>query len=203
MRRPSRERPGTSSLVSRLTNRRQRRRRPLRRQGQLSGLESLEPRQVLAALPIISEVLASNDRVIDDVDGDDSDYIELYNAGDEDMSLNRFYLTDDPDDLQKWRLPDVMLPAGEYLVVFASNKDRNDPSQELHTNFRISANGEYLALVEPDGQTIADAYSPGIPRQVTDVSYGVPTGMKDTLLIGRGSAARVIVPTDGSLDPIE
>ena len=203
MRRPSSERPALFGLGSQLSKARHRRRSPLRRPGQLTGLESLEPRRVLTVLPIISEVLASNDRVIDDVDGDDSDYIELYNAGDEDMSLNRYYLTDNPGDLQKWRLPDVMLPAGEYLVVFASNKDRNDPGQELHTNFRVSASGEYLALVEPDGQTVAFAYSPGIPSQVTDVSYGVPTGMKDSTLIGRGSAARVLVPTDGSLDPIE
>ncbi len=104
-------------------------RRPSKRSWQRRGqVETLEGRQVLAAVPVISEVLASNDRTIDDVDGDDSDYIELYNAGDDDMSLNRWYLTDNPNDLQKWRFPDVPLKAGEFLVVFASNKDRNDPA---------------------------------------------------------------------------
>jgi hypothetical protein len=180
-----------------------RRRRRRGGSGHVPRLESLEARQVLAAMPIISELLASNDRVIEDVDGDDSDYIELYNAGDEDMSLNRYYLTDNPNDLQKWRLPDVPLPAGEYLLVFASNKDRNDPAGELHTNFALGATGEYLALVEPDGQTIAYEYSPGFPDQVTDVSYGVPTGIKTSTLVDRGAAARVRIPTDGSVDVTE
>ena len=169
----------------------------------LQGVESLEPRQVLAAIPIISEILALNDRTIQDEDGSDSDYIELYNAGDDDMSLNRFYLTDDPQDLQKWRFPDVSLDAGEYLVVFASNKDRNDPAGQLHTNFRLGANSGYLALVEPDGLTVAYAYAPGYPQQVQDVSYGIPTGIKRATLIEPGSAVRVLIPTDGSLDQTE
>ena len=88
----------------------QRRRNQRSRRGRFASVESLESRQVLSGIPIISEFLASNDRIIEDQDGDDSDYIELYNAGDEDMSLNRYYLTDDPNDLQKWRLPDVLLP---------------------------------------------------------------------------------------------
>ncbi|MCA9152297.1 MAG: lamin tail domain-containing protein, partial [Planctomycetales bacterium] len=169
----------------------------------LHGMELLEPRQVLAAVPIISEILALNDRTIQDQDGDDSDYIELYNAGEDDMSLNRFYLTDDPKDLQKWRFPDVQLNAGEYLVVFASNKDRNDPANELHTNFRLSSTSEYLALVEPDGVTVADALAPGYPQQVQDVSYGVPTGMERASIIGPGTTARVFVPTTGDLDQQE
>ena len=167
------------------------------------AIESLEARQVLTGLPVISEVLAANDRVIVDQDGDDSDFIELHNVGDSDMSLNRYYLTDDPDDLQKWRFPDVPLGAGEYLVVFASNKDRNDPNDELHTNFRISASGEYLAVVEPDGQTVAFEFSPGIPRQVQDVSYGIPTGIDYSTFIGPNAPGRVLIPTDGSLDPTE
>ncbi len=173
------------------------------RRSRLCQLEMLEARQVLDAMPIISEILASNDRVIVDQDGDDSDYIELYNAGDEDMSLNRYYLTDDPENLQKWRMPDVPLPAGEYLLVFASNKDRNDPAAELHTNFRLGSSGEYVALVEPDGQTVAFEYAPGYPDQVPDVSYGVPTGIKTSRLIDQGAAAHVLIPTDGSLDVTE
>ena len=112
------------------------------------GLETLEDRRVLTAVPVISEFLASNNSVLDDEDGDDSDWIELHNAGDTDMSLNRWYLTDDADNLRKWRFPEVNLDAGEYLIVFASGKDRDITDQELHTNFRLSSGGEYLSLVE-------------------------------------------------------
>ena len=40
----------------------------------------------------------------------------------------------------------TIAPRG-YLVVFASNKDRRIPGEELHTNFALSAGGEFLALV--------------------------------------------------------
>lgn len=173
------------------------------RRSRLSTVEALEERRVLAAMPVISEILASNDRTIDDQDGDDSDFIELYNAGDEDMSLNRYYLTDDPEDLQKWRFPDVDLAVGQYLVVFASGKDRNASDSELHTNFRLTTSGEYLALVEPDGQAVAYEYSPAFPQQVEDVSYGIPTGIGYTTLLSDGAAAAFTVPTDDLLEPTE
>ncbi len=174
-----------------------------RRSSNRLSLESLEARRVLASAPIISEFVARNDRSLDDQDGDDSDWIELHNPGDEDISLNRWYLTDNPADLRKWRIPDVTLGAGEYLVVFASGKDRDSAEDELHTNFQLSSDGEYLALVEPDGQTVVHQYTPTYPPQVTDVSYGIPTGVQNQTLVAEGAAAAVLVPTDGSLDIVE
>ncbi len=166
-------------------------------------VETLESRVVLSGNPIITEFLAVNDRVLYDQDGDDSDWIELHNAGDSNMSLDRWYLTDDAENLRKWRFPDVQLDAGSYLIVFASGKDRNDPANELHTNFRLDAAGEYLAIVEPDGQTIAFDLEPDVPPQVVDVSYGIPTGTEYSTLLSAGALARVMIPTDGSLDPTE
>ena len=65
----------------------------------------------------------------------------------------------------------TLLPGG-YLVVFASTKNRALPGSELHTNFSLSAGGEYLALVQPDGVTIATEFSTVYPPQRSDVSYG-------------------------------
>ena len=166
-------------------------------------LESLETRRLLAGVPILSEVLASNDRSLFDEDGEDSDYIEIANIGDEDMSLDRYYLTDDPENLRKWRFPDAPLPIGDFLIVFASNKDRNDPSSQLHTNFRLSSRGEYLALVEPDGETIASAFAPGLPQQVTDVSYGIPSATVNSTLLDRNSEARLLIPNNDAVDPVD
>ena len=67
----------------------------------------------------------------------------------------------------------MSLAPQERLVVWASNKDRSDSLSELYTNFKLSAGGEYLALIEPDGSTIANEFSPEFPPQFTDVSYGV------------------------------
>ena len=81
-------------------------------------------------------------------------------------------MTDDSGDLTKWAFPDVTVPAGSRLVVFASGKSRSDPGSELHTSFSLSAAGEYLALVDTDGRTSLLEFSPGFPKQFYGVAYG-------------------------------
>src|SRR5205807_9458249 len=98
-------------------------------------------------------------------------------------------------DLRKWRLPASNLPAGGYLVVFASGKDRQTPGAPLHTNFKLDAAGGYLALVSPDGATITSQSA--YPEQHTDVSYGIGREINPVPLIGRGTPVRVLVPTSG------
>src|SRR6185436_11680752 len=79
---------------------------------------------------------------------------------------------DNANNLTKWRFPATNLAGGGFLVVFASGNDRRIPGARLHTDFQLSASGEYLALVKPDGATIANEFSPVFPQQVPDVSYG-------------------------------
>jgi hypothetical protein len=88
------------------------------------AVEHLECRTLLAAQPIISEILASNNGIIQDEDGDYSDFIELYNRGDAAVNLGGWYLTDEAAELTKWRFPSVSLAPGQCLVVFASDKNR-------------------------------------------------------------------------------
>ncbi len=120
----------------------------------------------------ISEFLASNQSAGFDEDGDSSDWLEIYNGGTDPVDLGGWYLSDRADNLTKWSFPSVVINPDSYLVVFASGKDRRDPDGELHTNFKIGANGEYLGLIHSDGVTVADAYAPTFPPQFSDVSYG-------------------------------
>ncbi len=124
------------------------------------------------APPFISEFLAINDGGLEDGDGDASDWIEIFNPDLAPVSLNGWYLTDDPANLTKWQLPAVSVPGVGYLVVFASGKDRSTAGAELHTSFKLDGDGEYLALVMPDGTTVADAFSPAFPPQQPHVSHG-------------------------------
>ncbi|HQI26684.1 MAG TPA: lamin tail domain-containing protein [Sedimentisphaerales bacterium] len=155
-----------------------------------------------AAGPIITEFAASNDNGLTDFQGDSSDWIELHNPTEAVMSLEGWYLTDDLGDLTKWEIPEVSLGSGGYLIIFASGKNLRDPRGELHTNFSLQAEGESLALVEPDGQTIAFSYR-DYPPQLGDISYGLGGGavvaQTETVLISRGAAAKALIPTDGAL----
>ncbi len=122
---------------------------------------------------VISELLAVNDSVIADEDGDFVDWLELHNDGAEAVDVAGWYLTDNDGRPDKWGLPSLTLAPGGYLLVFASGKDRSGAGAELHTNFKLSGGGEYLALVRPDGLTVEHAYAPGFPEQRADVSYGL------------------------------
>jgi len=130
-----------------------------------------ESRQIL-----ITEFMALNSKTLADEDGDASDWIELYNPGDTSVNLSGWFLTDKADNLAKWEIPDITLGAGKYLLVFASEKKRSDPSKNLHTNFKLSGSGEFLAIVEPDGTTISCSFGEMFPAQQEDVSYGLYLG---------------------------
>ncbi|MGJ8642230.1 MAG: lamin tail domain-containing protein [Luteolibacter sp.] len=122
---------------------------------------------------VISEFLASNSGVsLLDEDNEASDWIEIRNTGASTESLAGYRLTDNVTDLAQWTFPAVDIPAGGYLVVFASSKDRAVSGSELHTNFKLSAGGEYLGLIDPLG-SVSYEYSPTFPIQEEDISYGI------------------------------
>ena len=128
---------------------------------------------------LISEFMASNKTTVSDEDGNFPDWIEIYNSSDIPIDVNGWYLTNDIYDLAKWELPSVQIADSDFLVVYASGKDRSDPANPLHTNFKLEKDGEYLALVRPD-MTIAHEYADyeynnefGYPQQYADMSYGI------------------------------
>src|SRR2546425_799491 len=114
---------------------------------------------------LISEFMALNNTTLKDQDGQYSDWIELYNSGPDTVNLNGWFLTDNATNLTNWRFPSTDLFAGSYLVVFASGKDRAVSGAQLHTDFKLDGDGEYLALVMPDRVTIASQFAPQFPRQ--------------------------------------
>ena len=148
------------------------------------------------ASAILSEIVASNADSLRDEDGDSSDWIEIHLPGSAcvpSIDLTGWYLTDNPDRLDKWQFPSVSLEAGGFLVVFASGKDRAVEGEELHTGFNLDSDGEYVALVAADGMSIVDEFSPSYPEQLTDVSYGPSQWQVE--LVGLRDQARYHVPT--------
>ncbi len=152
-----------------------------------------------AADVVIQEFMAANSGTLPDEDGDYPDWIEIANEGAVSQSLLNWCLTDSRSNPTKWRFPDVSLDPGEYLVIFASDKNRRVSGKNLHTNFKLSADGEYLALLEPDGKTIATEFAPSFPPQVSDVSFGFGRTLTTQTLIGDSDPAKALVPSNADL----
>jgi hypothetical protein len=157
---------------------------------------------VLSAAPAcaqsvyISEFMASNRDSIEDSDGESSDWIELFNASDSAVDLDGWYLSDDRSKLTMWRFPGITIGAGRFMVIFASDKDRRDPDDQLHTNFKLTSSGEYLALIRPDGISVEHEYFPSYPPQVNDVSYGLGMGSNETVLLDLGAPLKWKIPAN-------
>lgn len=145
----------------------------------------------------ITEFMAENDGTIEDEDGDTSDWIEIFNAGTNTVDLAGWYLTDSAS-RPGWRFPATNMPPNEFLVVYASGKNRRVPGAPLHTDFRLNDTGEYLALIKPDGVTVQSSYAPAYPLQVPGISYGTVVTLTPQTLLTAGAAAKFTVPVNGN-----
>ncbi len=116
---------------------------------------------------VINEFMTSNDETAADQDGEFDDWIELYNNGAQAIDLEGYVLTDNGADLEKFVFPaGTTIGANAYLIIWA---DGDIDQEGLHADFRLSAIGETLLLINASGNLI-DEVSYG--EQVTDVSYG-------------------------------
>ena len=135
---------------------------------------------------VINEFLASNTWT--NVDGRDywdySDWIEIYNSGTESVDLTNYSIADDINGSSRYYFGDgIELAAGEYLIVWADGNDKQPGNRDTlrlnidiprlirdhHTDFKLSTEGESLALYDSSGQVI-DSITFG--KQLADVSYG-------------------------------
>lgn len=143
----------------------------------------------------INEFLAANlsGLVDEDTPPEPQDWIEIWNYGASTVNLNGYSLTDDADDPGKWTFPSTNLAPGQFLVVFASEKDRRtitNAAQRFHTNFKLNSGGDYLALFNPESPRVAiTEFAPEFPEQRNNYSYGYDV---------TGTLKYFITPTPGA-----
>jgi hypothetical protein len=114
---------------------------------------------------VINELMTANQTTVADQDGEYDDWAELYNNSASSVNLAGWYLSDDPQLLNKWQFPNgVFLNPGAFLTIWV---DDDEDQAGLHASFNLSAGGEDLFLVRPD-LTIADQVVFG--AQAPDVS---------------------------------
>ncbi len=111
-----------------------------------------------AARPLVlNEFMASNNSFYPDAADEFEDWVELYHPGPSPFSIKTFYLTDNEAVPGKWRLPDSLMVKDGYRVFWA---DSDETQGQMHTNFKLSAEGEYLALYRKNGDdfSLCDRY---------------------------------------------
>nr|MBP9583249.1 lamin tail domain-containing protein [Ignavibacterium sp.] len=132
------------------------------------GIE-IKTQQIITNGIVINEFMTDNSTTIADPNGEFDDWIELYNPTANTFTLTGKYLTDKKDNLTKYQFtqPNLVLNPNEFLLIWC---DEQQEQQGIHTNFKLSAGGEFIALVDADGVTVIDSISFG--PQTTDISFG-------------------------------
>ena len=141
----------------------------------------------------INEFMAANSEGILDEDGDASDWIEIWNYGPTPVSLEGLTMTDDSESPDLWSFPAIHLDANDYLIVFASGKDRRFKENELHCNFELDRKGEFLSLnrfIDEEWVELSE-FKP-FPAQRRDISYG-SVGNENSI-----STAHFLTPSPGA-----
>ncbi|MGI6494742.1 MAG: lamin tail domain-containing protein [Kiritimatiellia bacterium] len=121
----------------------------------------------------INEIMASNGTTLLTADGDDSDWVELYNPNPVAVDLSGWRMTDDPSKKwSKWKeLPtDTVIPAEGYLIVWGDDYGYTGwTNGEVHVDIGFSADGEAVALARAEGDIVSQfSFGP----QIKDFSYG-------------------------------
>lgn len=141
----------------------------------------------------ITEWMASNSNTLADEDGQYSDWIELQNFGPTPVDLQGWKLSAVSANSKPWTLGSTNLAPGQFLVVFASGKNRSTPGLPFHTDFTLVADGDQLILLQPDGVTRASDIVFG--QQWKDRSQGISRVPANAPLVPANSPARLRVPT--------
>lgn len=88
-------------------------------------------------------------------------YIVLYNPNSEAVSTAGLYLTDKPENLQRWSIPAENIPAGEALLIVTDNNKTEQALHQLQANFSLKK-GETLTLSDAGGNILGSVPVPEI-----------------------------------------
>jgi hypothetical protein len=121
---------------------------------------------------VINEIMASNTKTIMDEENVYEDWIELYNNSNLEIDISGLYLTDEPKaNPTQWRIPaGTKLQAKSHLLIWCDSDPKDGP---YHTNFKLSKDGDTIAIFAKDGTTLIDQIVFG--KQGDDISYGRAT----------------------------
>ena len=153
--------------------------------------------------------MAKNENTVTDNAGEYDDWIELYNKGTESVDLSGYFMSDGDGELAKWQFPDgtSIAPDG-YLIVWADKDEDQSSADELHADFKLSADGEQIYLVNTDtviidnvlyAEQTEDSSFARLPNGTGDFQNANPTfnayngdGSTKVILIAEANAMQVV-----------
>ena len=151
------------------------------------GSDDDSPAPVYAVVRV-NEVMPSNQKTYADASGEYDDWIELYAPGDEPVSLEGWFVSDDPAKPDRAQLTgELTIPAGGVLVLWADRTPEQGPD---HLPFKLSAAQESVVLSDPSG------------RLVDEISWMAAGGDHAFARIpdGEGELVRAEPPSPGDLN---
>ncbi len=128
----------------------------------------------------INEFMSSNVLGYKNAEGEYEDWIEIYNSGDTPVDLAGYYLTDNKDKSNLWRIPagqpqKTIIPAKGLLFLIADERTGRGAN---HLDFKLDDKSEAIFLIDKDGLTVIDSVI--YKNQFRDISYGrYPDGNAD------------------------
>ncbi|HIL68666.1 MAG TPA: hypothetical protein EYG38_02295, partial [Verrucomicrobia bacterium] len=129
---------------------------------------------VMSSLIRLNEIMAFNNASVSNGGENQEsfpDWVELYNAGNEAVSLEGWGLTDEGQPPKFTLGPNSVLEAGEYLVVWLDNRTA---LEGIHSGFGLNKDGDQLFLLNPEGQVVDQSV---FGNQLEDLSIGRLPGL--------------------------
>lgn len=128
------------------------------------------PVPLLPPLLFVNEVVADNETIIQDEAGEYEDYVEIYNDENVPVNVGGLYLSDYAGECRQWRIPDgTVIPAKGFLLLWCDEEPFDGP---LHTNFKLSRDGEGVWLFASDANYNVVIDYLFFPALQDDESYG-------------------------------
>lgn len=117
---------------------------------------------------LVNEIMASNAKTLQDENGDYDDWFEVYNYGEDSINLKNYYFSDSRNTPLKWKITDgdLYIQPKQHILFWA---DGETDQGNLHTNFKLSENGETVFIHNSEG-TLIDELK--YDNQTTDISFG-------------------------------
>ena len=137
---------------------------------------------------MISEVMASNAKYLIQDDGEYYDWVEVHNVSDHNINLSDYALSNDPDELHKFTLPDVTLEPDEYFVIICSGNMDLTTRKYTHAPFTLSREEGWVYLSRMDQRGCSDFV------RIFDVPYQHSVGRAD----GENGTYYFTTPTPGT-----